>query len=98
MKPRSTIGAAVKQVRVARLLTQEDFVGISGRTYIGALERGEKMPTLRKIEQLAGVLGIHPLTLITLAFLPGADTTACHVLQQQVRQEIESLAKTGRSA
>ena len=54
---------------------------VSSRTYISALERGLKQPTLRKVDQLATVLGLHPLTLLTLSYVlasaegsPGLDT------------------------
>lgn len=61
-------GRALKQLRQQKNLTQEDFANVSSRTYISALERGLKSPTIEKIGQLADVIGIHPLTLYLTAY------------------------------
>ncbi|MCZ8074813.1 MAG: helix-turn-helix transcriptional regulator, partial [Paucibacter sp.] len=58
---------ALRRLRRARGLSQEDFDAVSGRTYMSALERGLKDPTMRKIEQLAAVMNVHPLALLVLA-------------------------------
>lgn len=42
---------------------------VSSRTYISSLERGLKVPTVNKVDSLASVLGIHPLTLLALSYL-----------------------------
>lgn len=60
----NSIGAALKEAREAKGLTQEDFVGVSGRTYLSEIERGLKSPTLEKLDQLATRIGIHPLELL----------------------------------
>jgi len=60
---------ALKRVRAATGLTQEDFALVSSRTYISSLERGHKSPTLKKIDDLARVMGVHPLTLLTLSYV-----------------------------
>lgn len=60
---------ALQTVRKHRELTQEDFSDVSSRTYLSSLERGMKSPTLEKVEQLATVLKVHPVTLIALAYL-----------------------------
>lgn len=65
---------ALRLARDAKGLTQEDFCVVSSRTYVSTLERGLKSPTLEKVEDLAGKLEIHPLTLLALAYLQ--DTTA----------------------
>ncbi|MBU9561676.1 helix-turn-helix domain-containing protein [Burkholderia multivorans] len=62
------MGAALRMLRQAKGVSQEDFGIVSSRTYISTVERGLKSPTLGKIEQLAGVLGVHPLTLIATAY------------------------------
>lgn len=60
---------ALKYSRKAVGLSQEAFSLASSRTYISSLERGIKSPTLSKVDQLAEVLELHPLTLLTLAYL-----------------------------
>ncbi|WP_327113016.1 helix-turn-helix transcriptional regulator [Pseudomonas syringae] len=34
------VGAALKEAREAKGLTQEDFVGVCGRNYLSEIERG----------------------------------------------------------
>lgn len=63
-------GRALQRARKSRDLTQEDFSMVSSRTYLSSLERGLKSPTIEKIEQLASVLEMHPLSLLALAYLP----------------------------
>lgn len=69
MDIKDAFAAALKQARTSKRLTQEDFSNVSSRTYISTLERGLKNPTLDKIKDLAGVMRLHPLTLITLAYM-----------------------------
>jgi len=69
MRSEAKIGKALQLLRQAANLTQEDFELVSSRTYISTVERGLKSPTLGKIDQLAQVLGVHPLTLLTLAYI-----------------------------
>lgn len=84
-------GIALRDVRQRRELTQEDFSIVSSRTYLSTLERGLKGPTLGKIEQLAGVLKVHPLTLIAEAFLHEDPSLNSEVLLSRVRDELEAL-------
>ena len=39
------------------------------------LERGLKVPTLKKVDSLATVLRVHPLTLLTLSYLDARTAT-----------------------
>lgn len=50
-------------------VTQEDFAEVSSRTYISMVERGLRCPTLEKINEFAGVLGVHPLALLCLTYM-----------------------------
>ena len=73
-------GEGLQRARKSRGLTQEDFSSVSSRTYLSSLERGIKAPTITKIEQLASVIGVHPLSLLALAYLPygcGDAQTLC---------------------
>ena len=62
-------GQALQLARKSRDLTQEDFSDVSSRTYLSTLERGLKSPTLEKIQQLSAVLGMHPVSLLALAYM-----------------------------
>lgn len=61
-------GKALQRIRKAKGISQEAFALTSSRTYVSTLERGLKSPTLSKIDELAEVLGIHPLTLLIAAY------------------------------
>ena len=64
----------LQRARKSRELTQEDFSDVSSRTYLSSLERGMKAPTLTKVDQIATVIGVHPLSLIAYAYLPRTPT------------------------
>ena len=72
-------------------------MGVSGRTYISQLERGERNATLSKVDELASVMGLHPATLVTLSYLPSPSSTAdLDKLLLRVREEVVRLsAKEG---
>lgn len=61
-------GKALQRIRKAKGISQEAFALTSSRTYVSTLERGLKSPTLSKIDELAEVLGVHPLTLLMAAY------------------------------
>jgi transcriptional regulator with XRE-family HTH domain len=85
-------GRALRHVRLERKLAQEQFDLISSRTYISSLERGLKFPTLPKVDAIAEVLGVHPLTLIALSFVDPAVAGADDI--QRLLQRVESEANT----
>lgn len=59
-------GAVVRRLREEQGLTQEQLAERSGvsATYIGFIERGDNVPTLTILLQLAGALGISPSQLL----------------------------------
>jgi transcriptional regulator with XRE-family HTH domain len=60
-----TLGRNLRVFREAEDMSQEAFAEVSGvhRTYMGALERGERNVSLRPVEKIAGTLEIEPLLL-----------------------------------
>lgn len=79
---------ALRAVRLERGLSQEDFDEVSGRTYISRLENGGADPTLTKIDQLAGTLAVHPLTLLLLSFCTKGTAAEVDRLLARVREEV----------
>ncbi len=65
-------GMGLQKARRSRELTQEDFSVVSSRTYLSSLERGIKSPTITKLDEIASVIGVHPLSLIAYAYLPSS--------------------------
>ncbi|WP_341905235.1 helix-turn-helix transcriptional regulator [Polaromonas sp. YR568] len=90
-KSTNNFAKALKSTRKSKGLSQEDFSQVSSRTYVSTLERNIKSPTLSKVEVLAQVLGVHPLTLLTLAYLRANDTGSVNTLLGLVSEEIAEL-------
>lgn len=84
-------GKALKRARQATGVTQEQFDAVSSRTYVSSLERGLKSPTLNKLEQLAAVLDLHPVTLLALAYLNNTDEVGTNSLLAQVAAEVKAI-------
>lgn len=59
----------IKQKRLVRGWSQEELANRCGlhRTYIGAVERGERNITLATLERIADALGVPPHKLISEA-------------------------------
>lgn len=60
-------GANLRAIRLARGYSQEQFahdILHVHRTYAGALERGERNPSLQSVEHIAAMLGVEPLDLL----------------------------------
>lgn len=60
------VGRNLAGWRKARQLSQEAFAEVLGyhRTYVGALERGERNLTLRALERIAHRLDVEPMQLL----------------------------------
>lgn len=82
MEIRKRFGTGLQAARKRLGLTQEDFSGVSSRTYLSSLERGIKSPTIDKIEQLASVLGVHPVALLAMAYITDADEDRQKLVEQ----------------
>lgn len=91
MDIRKAFGNSLRVARKASNLSQEDFSVVSSRTYLSSLERGLKSPTLEKVQSLAGLMNIHPLTLLTITYLCESNETDARHLLSQVKNEVESI-------
>lgn len=88
---RSLPGKGLRLARLARNLSQEEFVAVSGRTYVSEIERGTKAPTVGKVEQLAAVTRFHPLTLLTLGYCKTPTQKEAAALMSRVTVEIAEI-------
>lgn len=68
-RPKSAlvVAANLKRLRLQRKWSQEDCAERCGlhRTYIGAVERGERNITLATLDTIAAALGVAPTDLLT---------------------------------
>lgn len=90
-KSRIAFGKRLKAVRQAKGLTQEDFAMVSSRTYVSELERGVKSPTIEKIEGLCKEMGVHPLSLLALTYLPGKSAKDLQKLLRKIENEANAI-------
>ncbi len=94
---RNAFGRALRALRRAKGLTQEDFSAISSRTYLSTLERGKKSPTLDKAQALAQTVGVHLLSVLVLTFLYFEKESDIDLLLARVKMEILDLLSRGAS-
>jgi len=91
--PQNDFATALKKIRLARKLSQEDFSLVSSRTYVSSLERGVYSPTLNKIDELAEVLNVHPLVLMTLSYVNHSKSGSISGLIERVQTELAALGE-----
>lgn len=91
MNTRQAFASALKRVRKARGLTQEDFSDVSSRTYVSTLERGIKSPTLEKVEAISNSMGINPLVLLVLTYSAVDKKMDMHNLLENVLDQIREI-------
>lgn len=91
MELQKALGLAIKAIRKSKGFSQEYFSDISSRTYLSVLENGKKKPSVEKIDTLANAMGVHPLTLLTLAYLKTEVDKDLIELQRVISNEISEV-------
>lgn len=87
----NAFGKALQFVRKSKGVAQEQFDVVSSRTYVSSLERGLKCPTLKKVDELAAVLQVHPATLMALAYVTPGKAEQVAALLRTMASELEGL-------
>lgn len=85
---------ALRLARLARGKAQEALDEVSGRTYVSALERGVKQPTIGKVAELAAALDVHPMTLMAMAYLTRPTPSESSRLFSRIARELAELSST----
>ena len=88
---RSSVGKGLRAARLSRNLSQEEFDSVSGRTYVSELERGQKMPTVVKIDQLAALMQLHPLTVLALSYCKTPSAREAATVMSRVSSELHDV-------
>ncbi|PZP94775.1 MAG: XRE family transcriptional regulator [Variovorax paradoxus] len=89
--PASDLPRAFRAVRVARELTQGAVDTVSSMAHVSRIERGTSDPTFRKIEALAQVMNVHPLTVFALSYVKRPLPRDLRAMFDRVVAEIEAL-------
>lgn len=63
---RPILATNLRRLRESKKISQEELASRAGlhRTYIGAVERGERNITLTTLQRLAKALGVDPVSLL----------------------------------
>lgn len=92
MTSKSDFGGALREIRLLKQLPQESL-GPS-QSFISAVERGFRSPTMEKFEKLAELLDINPVTLLAyVAIRKGQSVEALLSLVRKELQELEGISK-----
>lgn len=93
MELKRAFGTTLKETRLNRRLTQEDFSLVSSRTNVSLLERGGTSPTLEKLDALCSVLEIHPVSLLAACYMRKESTVDIQDFLKRIELELEALKK-----
>lgn len=83
------IGTSIKSYRLKRDISQEGL-GPS-QPYISNLEAGRGSASLDKIEQMADVLGVHPISIICAGYLTSKEDADKDHLLERIRTELAEI-------
>lgn len=89
--PQADFGRALRQLRAARGLVQEDMLLATSRRHISRIEQGHQVPSVRTIEVLAEQMQMHPLTLVAVAYCPELDAASISELLKTLKTDFKGL-------
>jgi transcriptional regulator with XRE-family HTH domain len=91
MDIRRGLGRSLRLIRKTQGVTQQDLSDTTARSYISYVERGIKNPTVEKLEELANAMRVHPVTVLTIAYLGQLREQDLDALQSRVYKEAKAL-------
>jgi transcriptional regulator with XRE-family HTH domain len=86
MDSKNEFGIALRELRIRRNLSQQDFAGVVTREHLSRLERGVSQPNLELIRDISEVLNVHPMSLLAQTFIHDPDAS-------ELRSIIKTIAK-----
>lgn len=89
MELKSALGTAIRAYRLQREISQE-ALGPS-QSYISNLENGRWSATLEKIDQMAGAIGVHPVSIVLAGYLALEDSPDIDTVLTRIRQELREI-------
>ena len=89
MDLKQAFGVALRQLRMNKNLSQEEFSDVSSRTYMSSLERGLKSPTIDKIEKISQVLEVHPVSVMVATYLTTDPDMTMDALFERIKSDLD---------
>lgn len=88
-------GKVFRLVRTAKNVTQEHFSVVSSRTYVSSVERGVYSVSVDKLDELASVLKVHPVTILYMTYLYAeGKSISDETLIERVKEEVKSISES----
>ncbi|HBN8638012.1 helix-turn-helix domain-containing protein [Pseudomonas aeruginosa] len=83
MELKTAFGMALRQIRLAKGLAQEDLMKAEiSQSYLSQLEQGVRGASLAQTEKLASAMGVHPLMLLAKCYAIKGSEDASGLLHQ----------------
>jgi hypothetical protein len=82
------LGKAFLDIRSSKAIVQEFFDDISSRRQIYRMEKGEVKVTVAYLDKVSVAMNVHPLTVLTLAYLNKEENMNFQDLQKLVQKEL----------
>lgn len=89
--PQADFGRALRQLREARGMVQEDMLLATSRRHISRIEQGHQVPSVRTLEVLAEQMQIHPLTLVAAAYCPDLNAASVSELLKIIKTDFRGI-------
>lgn len=91
MDLKQVFGNTFTRARKQAGLVQEDFEPISSRSYISYIERGKVSISLDKLNELSGVIGMHPASMIFQTYLAFDKEVSALELMSRIMDDLKRL-------
>ncbi|HEP8970207.1 TPA: helix-turn-helix transcriptional regulator [Pseudomonas aeruginosa] len=91
MDLKQALGAAIRAFRLNQKLPQE-CLGPS-QAHISNLESGGLNATLQKVDSIAGVLGIHPVSIVLAGYLALEEHPDSDAILARIRSELRAIGR-----
>jgi transcriptional regulator with XRE-family HTH domain len=92
MASKQALGRAVRAARKSAGLSQDDLTLVTARSFISAIERGAKSPTVDKLSEICSVLGFSPAAVLGAASIIERGSKSAEgatALSEQIEQIVK---------
>ena len=93
MASKKNLGHSLRMARKATGLSQDDLSVVSSRSFVSAVERGIKSPTMEKLTVMARAMELQTASILVVATVLESSRELGEILQQ-VADEAEAILAT----